>query len=87
VVTRFFAGLFLVSISFAVVFGISFLVALLVGASAVRAAVVGGACAASRPRSLLNAIIVIGRRTEAQHRGRFDDGDAGSAADTDRRSR
>jgi hypothetical protein len=86
VVARFFAGLFLVSISFAVVFAISFLAALLVGASAVRAAVAGGVCGFAAA-FVLNAAIIIGRRIGVERRRRFDEGDAGSGADTDRRSR
>ena len=83
-VARFFAGLFVVSISFAVVFAITFVVALLVGASAVRAAVAGGMCGFAAA-FVLNAIVVIGRRTGADRRRQLDGGDAGSGADTDRR--
>ncbi len=56
-VATFFAGLFLVSISFAAVSAISFLVVLLMGASAVRA-VVGGVCGFAAA-FVLNASIVI----------------------------
>jgi uncharacterized membrane protein (DUF485 family) len=72
----FFAGLFLVSISFAAVIAISLLAALLMGASAGRAAVVGGVCGFAAA-FVLDAIIVIGRRTEAERRRQFDGGDAG----------
>jgi hypothetical protein len=86
VVARYFADLFLVSISFAVVFAISFLAALLVDTSAVRAAVVGGVCGFA-VAFVFNAAIVIGRRTGAERRRQLDEGDAGSGVDTDRRSR
>ncbi len=85
-VARYFAGLFLVSISFVVVFAISFLAALLVGTSAVRAAVVGGVCGLAAA-FVLNAAIVVGRRSGAERRRQLDEGNAASGVDTDRRSR